>query len=105
MAQIAADTPDFLINLLKNVDINKLDQNTVDKWVYEFHNKIAKQDMIKKYLRDPNSAKKMEAPAGIPQNACDAVSSIDWGKVGFMTRTAAKPYINNWVKENLPMKR
>lgn len=94
--KIAEDTPQKLIELFKQIDINKIPENQ--------HNSIIDnlKMIAKQYIpirTDKPRAKEIELD-GCPQRLATVVSQFDFAALGATKRTLGLSFIKSWLKKN-----
>lgn len=98
MVKIAKDTPRFLLEAIKKINLNKVTPEMYNNWLSILNSNLGNYAQLRETKPDL-----VAVPLNIPQYFADVINKYDLGKLSRIKIAAAKPIINNWINRNLPL--
>jgi len=97
MVKIAKDIPQFMIDILGNVDYTKITDAHYEEWL-----KIIKSNIGKHLKLKVKSCGFMLLNFPIRQDFCDEINKYDFRSMSIKKQLVVIPLVKKWANKNLP---
>ena len=100
MAEIAKDTPKYILVMLDAVDYSKITAEHYKEW-----QAIIRENIGKHLKKRTKPAQLLTVSYPINQAFCDLINEYDFNSMPFAKQLTAVAMAKHWANKNLPLKR